>query len=109
MACGNCRRKGTRTRAQIESDPLSVRAGLALSYGVTCIARITCSLPVNEDTPLPNVAIIGRPNVGKSALFTRLARRKIGIVHDQPGITRDRISAPVTRGSTLFTIWDTGG
>ncbi|HEX4638038.1 MAG TPA: ribosome biogenesis GTPase Der [Chthoniobacterales bacterium] len=56
-----------------------------------------------------SVVIIGRPNVGKSALFNRLARRKIAIVHDQPGITRDRISATVTRGEKPFTLWDTGG
>ena len=58
---------------------------------------------------LPSVAIIGRPNVGKSALFNRLARRKIAIVHDQPGITRDRISAVCDRGPRPFTVWDTGG
>ena len=58
---------------------------------------------------LPNVTIVGRPNVGKSALFNRLAGRKIAIVHDQPGITRDRISATVTRGARPFTLWDTGG
>lgn len=58
---------------------------------------------------LPNVAIVGRPNVGKSALFNRLAGRKIAIVHDQPGITRDRISAICSRGKKTFTIWDTGG
>ncbi len=57
---------------------------------------------------LPNVAIIGRPNVGKSALFNRLVGRKIAIVHDQPGITRDRISAVCTRGSKPFAVWDTG-
>ena len=56
-----------------------------------------------------NVAIIGRPNVGKSALFNRLVGRKIAIVHDQPGITRDRISAICTRGERPFTVWDTGG
>jgi len=56
-----------------------------------------------------NVAIIGRPNVGKSALFNRLAGRKIAIVHDQPGITRDRTSAICERGSRPFTVWDTGG
>jgi GTPase len=55
------------------------------------------------------VAIVGRPNVGKSALFNRLAGRNIAIVHDQPGITRDRISAPSRRGLESFTIWDTGG
>src|SRR5437667_1237186 len=57
----------------------------------------------------PNVAIVGRPNVGKSALFNRLVGRKIAIVHDQPGITRDRISAICDRGARPFTIWDTGG
>jgi GTP-binding protein len=56
-----------------------------------------------------SVAIIGRPNVGKSALFNRLVRRKIAIVHDQPGITRDRISAICDRGAQPFTVWDTGG
>src|SRR6266496_45190 len=58
---------------------------------------------------LPNVAIVGRPNVGKSALFNRLVGRKIAIVHDQPGITRDRISTICTRGARAFTLWDTGG
>src|SRR6266480_1293406 len=58
---------------------------------------------------LPAVAIVGRPNVGKSALFNRLIRRKIAIVHDQPGITRDRISAICTRGARPFVLWDTGG
>ena len=56
-----------------------------------------------------NVAIIGRPNVGKSALFNRLAGRKTAIVHDQPGITRDRLSASCRRGARPFTIFDTGG
>jgi GTP-binding protein len=60
-------------------------------------------------TNMPSVAIIGRPNVGKSALFNRLVRRKIAIVHDQPGITRDRISAICTRGTHPFVVWDTGG
>jgi GTPase len=58
---------------------------------------------------LPSVAIVGRPNVGKSALFNRLIRRKIAIVHDQPGITRDRISAVCASGTRPFVLWDTGG
>jgi GTP-binding protein len=64
---------------------------------------------VNETNTLPNVAIFGRPNVGKSALFNRLVGRRIAIVHDRPGITRDRLSATCIRGELPFTLWDTGG
>ncbi len=64
---------------------------------------------MNAEAKLPSVAIIGRPNVGKSALFNRLIGRKIAIVHDQPGITRDRISAICSRGEQPFTLWDTAG
>ena len=55
------------------------------------------------------VAIVGRPNVGKSALFNRLAGKNIAIVHDQPGVTRDRIMAECRRASEVFDIMDTGG
>src|SRR2546423_6192828 len=55
------------------------------------------------------VAIVGRPNVGKSALFNRLVGRNIAIVHDQPGITRDRLAAKSTRGRRPVGVWDTGG
>src|SRR5256714_6021909 len=65
--------------------------------------------PMNPKSGFPNVAIVGRPNVGKSALFNRLVGRKIAIVHDQPGITRDRISAICSRADRPFTVWDTGG
>ena len=54
-----------------------------------------------------SVVIVGRPNVGKSRLFNRLTRSRISIVHDQPGVTRDVISAEVKDGG--YTLMDTGG
>lgn len=58
---------------------------------------------------MKTIAIVGRPNVGKSALFNRLAGRMISIVHDQPGVTRDHIHAVCKQGPTPFEIIDTGG
>jgi GTP-binding protein len=59
--------------------------------------------------PERTVAIVGRPNVGKSALFNRLIGRKVSIVHDMPGVTRDRIAAKCKLGREPFTVVDTGG
>jgi GTP-binding protein len=55
------------------------------------------------------IAIVGRPNVGKSSLFNRLIGRRVAIVHEQAGVTRDRLSAEVTARERHFELIDTGG
>ena len=55
------------------------------------------------------VAVVGRPNVGKSTFFNKLTGERISIVDDTPGVTRDRISADVEWNGRVLTLVDTGG
>jgi GTP-binding protein len=59
--------------------------------------------------PLPVVAIVGRPNVGKSSLLNALTGKTISIVQDMPGVTRDRISTPLRVTDRYVELVDTGG
>ena len=64
---------------------------------------------MSSNASLPIVAIVGRPNVGKSALFNWLAGRRISIVDPTAGVTRDRVSTVVHSGDRYFELMDTGG
>src|SRR5687767_6020955 len=58
---------------------------------------------------MPVVAIVGRPNVGKSSLLNAVVGKRISIVQDMPGVTRDRVSFPLKVGDRFVELVDTGG
>ena len=58
---------------------------------------------------LPTVALVGKPNVGKSTIFNKLIGKKVSIIEDTPGVTRDRIYGDVIYNDYKFHIIDTGG
>jgi GTP-binding protein len=57
----------------------------------------------------PVIALVGRPNVGKSTLFNRIVHRNLAVVHNRPGVTRDRLHAEATFNDKSFVVIDTGG
>ena len=65
--------------------------------------------PLTYGKALPVLAVVGRPNVGKSALVNRILGRREAVVQDTPGVTRDRVTYKALWNTTLFTLMDTGG
>src|SRR5204862_4043070 len=62
-----------------------------------------------EPGPAPVVAVVGRPNVGKSTLVNRILGRRQAVVEDTPGVTRDRVAYDALWNGRMFTVLDTGG
>jgi GTP-binding protein len=88
---------------------LTHRANQSLNHSRYVFAS-TLDAPYSESLlPVPVVAIVGRPNVGKSSLFNCLAGRRIAIVDPTAGVTRDRVSTLVEAGDRYFELVDTGG
>ena len=83
---------------ELEDDD---RALLSGEYDPSELGAVEASLPV--------VAVVGRPNVGKSALVNRILGRREAVVQDIPGVTRDRVSYPAEWNDRRFTLMDTGG
>ena len=66
-------------------------------------------MELKTENNLPVIAIVGRPNVGKSSLFNVVMRKRISIVHEESGVTRDRVSMPAVWNDKPFLLIDTGG
>src|SRR5213592_1898306 len=76
---------------------------------VWLLSSVLCPLSSGFHMPLPIVAIVGRPNVGKSSLFNYLAARRISIVDPTAGVTRDRVTTLIEADGRYFELVDTGG
>lgn len=102
------------TPADDEQRAAALRAGLA-DYvldeedAALLAAADGAPEPEAEEAPLPVLAVVGRPNVGKSTLVNRILGRREAVVQDVPGVTRDRVSYPAEWAGRRFTLVDTGG
>ena len=100
-------------KLQVKVDPewtTSPEALARLGYAVTARAEGAASAAPRADDPsLPLVALVGRPNVGKSSLFNRLVGGRPALVEDMPGVTRDRRYGVADWGPARFRVVDTGG
>ena len=72
-------------------------------------AEDTTGAAAGDGGPAPVLAVVGRPNVGKSTLVNRIIGRREAVVEDRPGVTRDRVSYDANWNGRAFTVVDTGG
>lgn len=86
------------------------RAGQEANLGLLCkTGKVEFSNVTSAISMLPVIALVGRPNVGKSTLFNRLTRSREALVADQPGLTRDRLYGTGKMGGKSYLVIDTGG
>ena len=83
---------------ELDDDDLALLSGEGETFG-----------DEEPEAGLPVLAVVGRPNVGKSTLVNRILGRREAVVQDTPGVTRDRVSYPAEWAGRHFTLVDTGG
>ncbi|WP_297082034.1 GTPase, partial [uncultured Demequina sp.] len=104
---------------EVPSDPeesldavreAALRAGLE-EYELTedDLAALAGEAPAETEAALPTLAVIGRPNVGKSTLVNRIIGKRLAVVEDTPGVTRDRREAEGRIAELTFRLLDTAG